>query len=295
MLLLLGGNGYVGQAFARHLESIDAPHRIISRSADGDYADAKVLGDLIKMHQATFLVNASGYTGKPNVDACEIHREECLFGNSILPARIRSVCETAGIPWGHVSSGCIYTGMAPGNRPFTEQDPPNFSFRQDNCSFYSGTKALGEELLTGGKNNYVWRLRIPFNHVDSPRNYLSKLMRYEQLLEAENSITHLDEFAEACISMWQQNVPFGTYNVTNPGAITTRRVTELLSQSGICTKDFRFFPSESEFLRVAKAPRSNCVLSSSKLSTYGIQLRDVETAIKDSLDRWISTNSGIEK
>ena len=24
---------------------------------------------------------------------------------------------------------------------------PNFSFRQDNCSFYSGTKALAEEIL----------------------------------------------------------------------------------------------------------------------------------------------------
>ncbi len=76
----------------------------------------------------------------------------------------------------------FFTGTRPDGRGFTENDSPNFSFRTNNCSFYSGTKALGEECLQDAENTYIWRLRIPFNHVDSPRNYLSKLLNYAWLL-----------------------------------------------------------------------------------------------------------------
>ena len=33
-----------------------------------------------------------------------------LQGNAVLPGIIREVCEDLKIPWGHVSSGCIYSG-----------------------------------------------------------------------------------------------------------------------------------------------------------------------------------------
>ena len=65
---------------------------------------------------------------KPNVDACEVHKAECLAGNAVLPGTIAQACEAANVPWGHVSSGCIYTGSRPDGSGFTEEDAPNFSF-----------------------------------------------------------------------------------------------------------------------------------------------------------------------
>ena len=106
-----------------------------------------------------------------------------------VPGVIRQACEHCDLPWGHVSSGCIYTGARADGRGFTEEDMPNFCFRTNNCSFYSGCKALGEECLAGSEKTYSWRLRIPFNEVDSSRNYLSKLMLYDRLLQATNSIS----------------------------------------------------------------------------------------------------------
>ena len=122
----------------------------------------------------------------------------------------------------------------------TETDAPNFTFRQNNCSFYSGSKALGEEVLAGKPDVYIWRLRIPFNEVDNPRNYLTKLMRYSTLLEATNSISQLEEFVAATFACWEQRVPFGTYNVTNPGQVTTREVVELIKRTGVSDKAFSF-------------------------------------------------------
>lgn len=91
-----------------------------------------------------------------------------------------------------------------------------------------GTKALGEEVLQGAEQVYIWRLRIPFDHRDNPRNYLSKLINYKTLLEAENSSSHLGEFAAAACACWEKKLPFGIYILTNPGAITTLQVTDLI-------------------------------------------------------------------
>ena len=286
MILLLGGSGYVGQAYQRLFARKNLSFRNLARR-DLDYTRPEVLTPFLRELRPEFVVNAAGYTGKPNVDACELHRADCLDGNAVLPGRIAQACTAAGIPWGHVSSGCIYSGVRPDGTGFREDDTPNFCFRTNHCSFYSGTKALGEEILAGTPSVYLWRLRIPFNEVDSPRNYLTKLMRYDSLLEAANSISQLDEFVAGTFACWEKRVPFGTYNVTNPGHVTTREVVDLITRSGVCTKDFKFFANEDDFMhKAAKTPRSNCVMDSSKLASVGIHLTEVHESVASALRAW---------
>ena len=286
MIILLGSTGYVGGAFQRLLLKHGVQFQSLSRS-EIDYTCPITLREFISSAQPEFLINAAGYTGKPNVDACEIYKKECLDGNAVFPGTIRSVCEELNLPWGHVSSGCIYTGRRPDGEGFREDDEPNFTFRQNNCSWYSGTKALGEEVLQGASNCFIWRLRIPFDNQNGPRNYLTKLMQYDNLLEAENSISNLDEFVKASCETWEKKIPFGIYNVTNPGHISTRQVAEWINESGVCKKDFNYFTSEEHFLKnAAKTPRSNCVMDSTKLASEGIQMKPVEQSIKEALANW---------
>ena len=286
MIYLLGGSGYVGSAYQALLARKGVPFRNVRR-AEFDYTDRAALTELLQREKPAFLINAAGYTGKPNVDACELHKSECVNGNAVLPGTIAQACAAAGVPWGHVSSGCIYTGARPDGSGFSETDTPNFTFRTNNCSFYSGTKGLGEEVLAGVPSVYVWRLRIPFNEADNPRNYLSKLMRYSTLLEATNSISQLDEFVAATFACWEQRVPFGTYNVTNPGQVTTHEVVELIRKTGVSNKNFTFFKSEAEFMTIAaKTPRSNCVMTSAKLAAVGIRMTEVHEAVERDLRRW---------
>jgi 3,5-epimerase/4-reductase len=289
MIYLLGGSGYVGQAYQALLTRKGISFRNLRR-AELDYTQPALLRAALLRDRPEFLINAAGYTGKPNVDACELHKTECLFGNAVLPGLVAQACADAGVPWGHVSSGCIFTGSRPDGTGFTEDDAPNFTFRQNNCSYYSGTKALGEEALAGQSSLFVWRLRIPFNEVDNPRNYLTKLMRYPRLLEAANSISQLEEFAAATFACWEKRVPFGTYNVTNPGHVTTHEVVDLIRQSGVCPKNYVFFKNEDEFMHVAaKTPRSNCVMDSAKLSSVGITMTEVHDAVARDLRRWKKT------
>ena len=288
MFVVLGGNGYVGSAFQKHLEQRSLPFQVVSRSTV-DYSDRDVLLEFLKAVRPDFVINTAGFTGKPNVDACEVQKTACLAGNAVLPGIIRDVCEHLTIPWGHVSSGCIYTGANSDGSGFTEEDAPNFSFRQNNCSFYSGCKAIGEEVLVDADHCYIWRLRIPFNEVDSPRNYITKMMRYDRLLNATNSLSHLDQFVEACLACWTKRIAFGTYNLTTPGFVTTRDVVQMISKHGLSNKQFSFFETEEEFMQIAaKTPRSNCVLDTTKAVAAELPMAPVEEALELALKSWIS-------
>jgi dTDP-4-dehydrorhamnose reductase len=283
MYVVLGATGYLSSYFVSHLKNKGEEVRGLSRT-EIDYTNLDELRTLLNEIKPRFLINAAGYTGKPNVDACESNRAECLFGNAVLPGRIRTACEEIGIPWGHVSSGCIYSGRKSDGGGWMEENEPNFSFRKGPCSFYSGSKALGEEVLEGAENCYIWRLRIPFNHESSPRNYLQKLLNYSNLLEAENSISHLGEYVKSCVDSFTKNCEPGIYNLTNPGSITTRQVVEWMKEEGVADKDFQFFKNEKDFIaKAAITPRSNCVMSTTKSETAGIGLRPVEEAVRDSL------------
>jgi len=284
-LAILGASGYVGTAMRKHCDTQGFSYVALGRSHT---ANPEVLQKALVECKADYLINCAGYTGKPNVDACELHKTECLEGNGVLPGIVRQACERVEIPWGHVSSGCIFTGRRTDGDGFREEDPPNFSFRQNNCSFYSGCKALGEEVLEGAEQCYIWRLRIPFENTANPRNYLQKVMSYERLLDAENSLSNLHEFVAACVDSFRLKIPYGVYNLTNPGSVTTKEVVELIRQSGVYSKNFVFFDDESQFMRIAaKTPRSNCVLDSSKAIQHGLTLQPATDVLENCLRTWV--------
>jgi len=312
MILLLGATGYIGEAFASELRRRGADFLPLSR-ARVDYTRFEVLLEHLRLRKPSFVINAAGYTGKPNVDACEAHKADTLQGNALFPQTVAQACAAAGIPWGHVSSGCIYSGAkvivngqarvekdfttpalrvlvekSPESvRGFTETDVPNFSFRDLPCSFYSGTKALGEEAIAGVGQSYIWRLRIPFDECDGARNYLSKVQRYSKVYDNVNSISHRADFVKACLDLWELRAPYGTYNVTNPGFVTTRHVVELIQQRLKPARKFEFWASDEEFYRVAaQTPRSNCVMDTTKLLAAGVKIRPVEEALEASLKQW---------
>jgi dTDP-4-dehydrorhamnose reductase len=312
MILLLGASGYIGEAFAAELRRRQADFVTLSR-AQADYTRFDVLLDYLRAKKPAFLVNCAGFTGKPNVDACEDNKAGTLLGNTLLPQTVAHACAAAGLPWGHISSGCIFSGAkisehgavrvekdmtrphlhalaeqrSPAILGFTETDTPNFSFRDLPCSFYSGTKALGEEAIAGIGQSYVWRLRIPFDEFDNKRNYLSKIQRYSKVYENVNSISHRADFARACLDLWDRRAPFGTYNVTNPGYVTTRHVVDLIERHLKPDRKFEFWQNDEEFYKVAaRTPRSNCIMDVSKLQAAGVHIRPVEEALEHSLKNW---------
>lgn len=308
------GTGYVAQAYARYFLINSIPHKLLSRK-EVLFTNPINLAAFLSSAKPELLINAAGVTGKPNVDACEKHKIACLYSNAILPGFIGELCQDMNIPWIHVSSGCIYDGSKSARtlriRPidlqhnpllkeskevhvtkgtefieqgYDETDEPNFCFRSGNSSYYSGSKAMGEELIEKFNNVYICRLRIPFNNQSSDRNYLTKLSKYPKLVNVSNSITHIDEYVMATYTLWSKRAPFGIYNVTNPGRVNANEVVEKLIKKGI-RKDEPDWITIQDFNKLVVAPRSNCLLDSTKINNI-VPLTEANTAIDQALSQW---------
>jgi UDP-glucose 4,6-dehydratase len=312
MILLLGATGYVGRAFSAELRHRALPFMPLTRTAI-DYTRFDVLFNFVRNTRPDFIINAAGYTGNPDVDACEVHRAETVQANTLLPQTVARVSYLTKTPWGHVSSGCIYSGAwvtrngaeriernldqpeirrlfetRPGQfRGFTEADEPNFSFRSPSSNFYSGTKALAEEALRWFDECYLWRPRLMFDEFDEPRNLLSKLQRHARILDGVHSLSHRADFVRSCLDLWERHGPFGTYNVVNPGAVTTRHIVERIKRLLKPAREFEFWEDTVEFLSAGtRAQRPHCILDPGRLLSLGIEMRPVEEALEHALANW---------
>jgi len=313
MIWILGASGYIGEALAAEAKRQKMSFRPISRK-NLDYADFRTLLTALKKEKPPFVINAGGFTGKPNVDACEKFKAETIAGNVTLALTVAQACDVAGIRLGTVSSGCIYTGAKIRRQDgswavedrlteplisellekrsdrvcgFSEKDEPNFTFEHNNCSFYSGTKAVAENALRSFTEFYVWRLRIPFDEFDGPRNYLTKVQRYPRVYQNWNSLSHRGDFARACFGFVAGKIAGGVYNLTNPGYVSTREVAEKIKKKLKPAWNPEFWSGDDEFYRFgAGTPRSNCLLDVTKAQRAGIQLRPVEEALDESLAKW---------
>ena len=313
MIWILGASGYIGEAFVAEAKKRKLDYRPVSRK-ELDYTDFRTLLHGLKRGKPDFVINAAGFTGKPNVDACENKKGETVAGNVILAHTVASACDVAGIQLGFVSSGCIYTGAKVRRecgtwavedrlteplisellekrsdrvQGFSEEDKPNFSFNHNNCSFYSGTKALAERVMAGFPDFYVWRLRIPFDELDNHRNYLSKIQRYPKVYHNWNSISHRADFVKVCLETLIRKVPPGVFNVVNPGYISTREIVEKIRQKLKPKWKPDFWKGEDEFYQFgARTPRSNCLLEVSKIRSLGIDIRTANEALDCALSQW---------
>jgi len=316
MIWILGASGYIGEALVAEARRQKLPFRPVARH-ELDYADFRTFVTALRKDKPDFVINAGGFTGKPNVDACEKFKAETIAGNVTLALTVAQACDVAGTRLGTVSSGCIYTGAKIQRQDgswavedrlteplisellekrsdrvcgFSEEDDPNFTFEHNNCSFYSGTKAVAEGALRAFPDFYVWRLRIPFDENDGPRNYLTKVQRYPRVYQNWNSLSHRGDFAKACFTFFSDKIPGGIYNMTNPGYVSTREVAAMIQKRRNSSWKPDFWAGDDEFYRFgATTPRSNCLLDVRKAQKNRISIRSLNEALVESLDRWKST------
>ena len=274
MIILAGSTGFIGTEYRKYLDRNCVSYIIVDKYLLSNHSKLKEFLSYLTLiyKEKLYFINGTGFTGKPNVDACELNKTDCLYVNSVLPGIISGICQTLDIVYCHISSGCIYNGY---DKIFTEKDEPNFTFRQNNCSFYSGTKALAEEIIKENKESYIWRLRIPFvSDLINPRSYLYKLIKYEKLLNTPNSITFVDDFVKITLEMIRLECPRGIYNIVNDEPVGAKEIIQILRKNNIINKNKKYFNNYKEFQETVIAPRSNCVLDNSKIKKMGFELEN---------------------
>ena len=264
-MITLIGHGYIGSFIQKELEQEGLKYNWISHK------------DSVPMN-TSYIINCAGYTGVPNVDACEYNKQKTIEGNVLFPLNLEKI---TNVPIMHISSGCVYTGYKDGG--WLETDTPNFNF--DNASFYSASKTLAQELLTPYLHkSYLMRVRMPFCNTNNPKSLLTKLSKYDKLIDKENSVSCVYDIAKVAIYFYKNKPKFGIYNLCNTGSTTTKKISDKM---GLNKEWF----TEEQFKNSVIAPRSNCVLNTDKLeSVYKIRSTDesLDECIKElNNENWI--------
>lgn len=285
-VIIFGGAGYIGSEFCRQMYSRGIDYiKVPSRG----WTSVGELRYIVKNWSPNVIINSAAYVGENSIKDCEQNKDQTIVSNVVFVKTLIDICTDNNIILGHMSSGCVYNGYIDGG--YKETDVPNLSFKNNNCSFYTGTKVLAEDLLKTIQNKYVWRIRLPFDEVNNRRNYLTKILSYDKLVSAPNSLSHRTELVTACIDSFMNEVPYGVYNVTNPGWIDSYNIVLQMKKhmrlgDWMPHKTFNFFSSVDEFNALDSMPRSNTILNTEKLSLVGIKMRDVNQSIEETLKQW---------
>lgn len=249
------GNGFIGNYVKDFL--VEQGHTVwLFNQTDDRYHVPGQLYVKIKQYEIDTIINTSGYTGFPNVDGCETNKAPCTLYNITVPLIVEQACKDAKANFINVSSGCIYTGY---EKEYTEDDEPNFGFNNSDASFYSQTKHFSELTLDTSFTNII-RIRMPITGRMDHKNLLSKLKKYDNIIDYKNSktdVTKLCEFIEVVV----ENFKPGIYNAVHNNTLTTKQVTDIMTEYGLQNDNWQFIPYEELPI---KANRSNCVLDNSK-------------------------------
>lgn len=261
--ILIFGAGWLGHKYKDYL---------VATLSKANITDKKSVEKELDEHKPDVVINTAGKTGRPNIDWCEDHKIETIESNTIGPLVLMNACLARNIHLVHLSSGCIFNGKSDHINGFTEDDSPN------PVSFYSWTKAWADEVL----KNFpvlILRIRMPVDSLPNPRNLITKLSNYKNIIDVENSITIVDDLLLATRELIDKKKT-GIYNITNPQPVKHKDIMQWYKEIINLGHEYAMIPAKDLLIKkIAKAGRSNCILDTSKLQKEGIILHNTKDAI----------------
>uniref|UniRef100_A0A383WB05 NAD-dependent epimerase/dehydratase domain-containing protein n=1 Tax=Tetradesmus obliquus TaxID=3088 RepID=A0A383WB05_TETOB len=285
VFLIFGRSGWIGGLVGDYLKE---------KGAKFEYATARledrsaILADIERV-KPTHVLNSAGLTGRPNVDWCETHKVETIRSNVIGCLNLADVCLAKGIHMLYYGTGCIfhYDEDFPMNsgKGFTEADKPNFT-----GSYYSYTKAMVESLLKEYPNVLTLRVRMPIvADLVYPRNFITKIIKYDKVVDIPNSMTVLPELIPLSIQMAERKLT-GIMNFTNPGCISHNEILEMYKQYIDPEFTWSNFTLEEQ-AKVIVAPRSNNLLDTKRIQSEFPEI----LPIKESLIKYVFEPNAAKK
>ncbi|XP_047961053.1 trifunctional UDP-glucose 4,6-dehydratase/UDP-4-keto-6-deoxy-D-glucose 3,5-epimerase/UDP-4-keto-L-rhamnose-reductase RHM1-like [Salvia hispanica] len=271
--LIYGRTGWLGGLLGKLCEKQGIPYEY----GKGRLQDrASLMADIAAV-KPTHVFNAAGVTGRPNVDWCESHKTETIRTNVIGTLTLADVCREKGLLVMNYATGCIfeYDAAHPEGSGigFKEEDTPNFA-----GSYYSKTKAMVEDLLKEFENVCTLRVRMPISSdLENPRNFITKISRYNKVVNIPNSMTVLDELLPISIEMAKRNLS-GIWNFTNPGVISHNEILEMYKKYINPEFTWSNFTLEEQ-AKVIVAARSNNEMDASKLKKEFPELLSIQESL----------------
>lgn len=209
-ILLTGSNGLLGQKIIYALRNkkeveLIATSKGENRTAvkDGyiylpmDITNHDEVNATISQHQPDCIIHTAAMT---NVDACELHQDECYRMNVDAVNHLVSLCKQLHIHLVHLSTDFVFDGTA---GPYREEDKTN------PLSYYAWSKLESEKIvLQSGIDSAILRTIIIYGVVDDKQrsnvivwtiNSLQQQKTIRVISDQYRSPTLAEDLADACV------------------------------------------------------------------------------------------------
>lgn len=288
-VLIYGGDGWIGQMFYQQWLKLYPEDEVFISSIRVVPENSVQLH--LEISQVDRIVCCLGRTSGiidgvfiNNIDFCEFNLHRNISDNYTAPVLLAKICELNEKHLLYIGTGCIFSWdtNADTNTKITEEDFPNFF-----GSAYSIVKGQTDSLMKEFKNVCNCRIRMPIVNYSHDRNFISKIVKYKNILSMNNSMTYLPEFIPIMINL-SRSAQVGTWNCTNPGFINHKQILESFSHKIDPNHNCNFVKSEFELN--LKSRRSNNILETKKLENWclirGLKLSSISNAIEDCFNNW---------
>lgn len=278
-IVVFGHKGWIGSQVVRLLHDHDV---ILATCRADDIANVK---KLVEEHKPTHVLSLIGRTHGPGYGTIDYLQQphtlrENVRDNLFAPVALGLICKERGIHMTYIGTGCIFNSNDPEASSYDEEARPDFY-----GSNYSIVKGMTDELMHLMKESTLnIRIRMPITGEDNPRNFISKILRYDRVCSVVNSMTVLPSLLPCVVKLMVMRHT-GTINLTNPGVISHNEILEMYKEivdPSFTWKNFTLDQQDSVLL----SKRSNNKLSTQHLESMFPGIPDINTAVRECLTGW---------
>ena len=213
-ILITGGSGTLGSAFARICAERGLAHHLLCRG-DVDIADPDSIGRAFERYQPWAVINAAGYV---RVDDAEQDVERCFRENTLGPENLAAACERDEVRLVTFSTDLVFDGRH--LAPYVEGD------RVAPLNVYGRSKVEAEQrVLDRNASALVVRTSAFFGPWDA-HNYITVLLRTlregREFFAAGDTVispTYVPDLVNACLDLLVDQES-GLWHLANGGAVT---------------------------------------------------------------------------
>ncbi|WP_422746613.1 sugar nucleotide-binding protein [Mycobacterium sp. WMMD1722] len=276
--LVLGSGGQLGRALRAAYTGVSQVEFVDQDELDLTSAD---LSSAWPWADYDTIVNAAAYT---NVDGAETEqgRVTAWAANVTAIAELARIAAAHRITFVHVSSDYVFDGSA--SRPYREDDAiaP--------LGVYAQTKAAGDQLVTTIPRHYIvrtsWVIGDGGNFVRTMLSLAARGVDPAVVDDQVGRLTFTSELARAIRHLLDSDAPYGIYNVTCSGAVSSwADIAKRVFTLGGFDPDRVRRVSTADYFAGASAPvaprPANSALDLTKITTTGFVPADADRMLED--------------
>lgn len=262
-IAFFGSKGWIASYFLPLLQA--QGHEVLEPRMRADDTSAVIsFLEEVKPERVIAFVGRTHGEGIPTIDYLEQPGKlvENVRDNLYAPLSLAMLCKEKGIHYTYLGTGCIFSDMDPTLKKYVEGDDPNFF-----GSSYSVVKGFTDRLMKLVNDNTLnVRIRMPITPDFSPRNFITKIVRYAKVCSVPNSMTVLPSLLPVLLDMVEKGRT-GTVNLVNPGILSHNEILELYKEVVDPTKTWENFSVEEQDA-ILLSKRSNNQLDTTLLETW---------------------------